>query len=74
MQGTNIMTIHEDEDPRDEKIFELKQEIARLRNQVTYLQEELASAEDDIMEMTQRFENRVQDLELQLGNALFRGE
>lgn len=68
------MTIHEDEDPRDEKIFELKQEIARLRNQVTYLQEELASAEDDIMEMTQRFENRVQDLELQLGNALFRGE
>lgn len=59
---------------KDEKIFELKQEIARLRNQVTYLQEELASAEDSIMEITQRCENRVQDLELQLGNALYRGE
>lgn len=59
---------------KDEKIFELKQEIARLRNQVTYLQEELASAEDTIMEITQRSENRVQDLELQLGNALYRGE
>lgn len=59
---------------KDEKIFELKQEIARLRNQVTYLQEELASAEDSIMEITQRSENRVQDLELQLGNALYRGE
>jgi len=39
------------EDPKDEKIFELKQEIIRLRGQITYLQEELASAEDDIMHL-----------------------
>lgn len=59
---------------KDDKIFELNQEIARLRNQVTYLQEELASAEDKIMEMTQRFESRVEDLEFQVGAALFRSE
>lgn len=59
---------------KDEKIFELNQEIARLRNQVTYLQEELASAEDKIMEITQRFESRVEDLEFQVGAALFRSE
>jgi predicted nucleic acid-binding Zn-ribbon protein len=59
------------EDPRDEKIFELNEEIKRLRNQVTYLQEELAMAEDKIMEITQRFENRVEDLERQVGDALY---
>jgi len=58
------------EDPRDEKIFELNEEIKRLRNQVTYLQEELAMAEDTIMEITQRFENRVEDLERQVVFAL----
>lgn len=59
---------------KDEKIFELNQEIARLRNQVTYLQEELASAEDKIMEITNRFESRVEELEFQIGDALFRSE
>lgn len=58
------------EDPRDEKIFDLNEEIKRLRNQVTYLQEELAAAEDHIMEITQRFENRVEDLERQVVFAL----
>lgn len=59
------------EDPRDEKIFELNEEIKRLRNQVTYLQEELASAEDKIMEITDRFESRVVELEQQIGDALY---
>lgn len=39
------------EDPRDEKIFELQQQIAYLRNQVTYLQEELYAAEDRVDEL-----------------------
>ena len=63
--------IEQIEDPRDEKIFELNGEIKRLRNQVTYLQEELASAEDKIMEITDRFENRVEELEQQIGDALY---
>lgn len=40
-----------EEDPRDEKIFQLQEQIAYLRNQVTYLQEELAGAEDIVEEL-----------------------
>lgn len=57
---------------KDDKIFELNEEIKRLRNQVTYLQEELASVEDDLMAARQQYEHRIEDLELQLGNALYR--
>lgn len=37
-----------DNDDTGEKIFALNQEIAKLKNQITYLQEELAAAEDTI--------------------------
>lgn len=39
---------------KDDEIFELNEEIKKLRNQVTYLQEELASAEDALMESSQQ--------------------
>ncbi len=57
---------------KDDKIFELNEQIKKLRNQVTYLQEELASAEDELMTARQQYENRIADLEQQLGNALYR--
>ena len=57
---------------KDDKIFELNEEIKRLRNRVTYLQEELASVEDELMTVRQQYENRIADLEQQLGNALYR--
>ena len=59
-------------DPKDEKIFDLQQENNHLRGQITYLQEQLASVEDDIAKVTDRFENRIADLEEQLGDALYR--
>jgi len=40
-----------DGDPKDEKIFELNQELKYLRERITYLQEELASSEDDAMRL-----------------------
>jgi len=52
-----------DEDPKDEKIYELKQEIIRLRGQITYLQEELASAEDEVMDLKEDL-NRANDIEV----------
>lgn len=58
------------EDPKDEKIFELTQEINRLRGQVTYLQEELADAEDRIDIVRSRLQDKIADLERQLGDAL----
>ena len=64
----------EDEDPQREKIFELEQEIVRLRGQITYLQEELSSAEDELVRVTNRFEYRIDRLEQELGDALYRSE
>jgi predicted nucleic acid-binding Zn-ribbon protein len=58
---------------KDDKIFELNQEISRLRGQVTYLQEELYSAEDNLDMEIERYESKIADLEQQLGNALFGG-
>ena len=55
-----------------EKIFELQQEIIRQRGQITYLQEELSSVEDDLAKVTDRYENRISELEEQLGDALYR--
>ena len=40
--------MHENEDPQVEKIYELQQENIRLRGQITYLQEELSSVEDEL--------------------------
>jgi predicted nucleic acid-binding Zn-ribbon protein len=54
-----------------EKIFELQRENASLRGQITYLQEQLYSAEDEIAKITERYENEIADLEGQLGDALF---
>ena len=60
-----------DEDPRDEKIFELNEEINRLRGQITYLQEELASVEDDREFQVEKLGMRIEELEHQLGDALY---
>jgi hypothetical protein len=49
--------MHDFDDPQAEKIFELQQEIIRLRGQITYLQEELASAEDRIYELERSIED-----------------
>jgi predicted nucleic acid-binding Zn-ribbon protein len=62
----------QDEDPQVEKIYELNQEIIRLRGQITYLQEELAHTEDEVSRITDRYENKIADLEQQLGDALYR--
>ena len=64
----------EDDDPQREKIFELEQEIVRLRGQITYLQEELSSAEDEGARVTNRFEYQIDRLEQELGDALYRRE
>lgn len=55
-----------------EKIFELQQENIRLRGQVTYLQEELSSVEDEMDKARDRYERQIESLEQQLGNALYR--
>jgi predicted nucleic acid-binding Zn-ribbon protein len=64
----------EDENPQREKIFELEQEIVRLRGQITYLQEELSGAEDEVARVTNRFEYQIDRLEQELGDALYRRE
>ena len=61
-----------DEDAQAEKLFELQQENIRLRGQITYLQEELASVEDTLSATIERYEGRIIDLEEQLGDALYR--
>jgi chromosome segregation ATPase len=65
------MTDYED-DPKDERIFELTQEVNRLRGRITYLQEELASVEDELAAKVERYEDRIVELEQQLGDALYR--
>lgn len=65
-------TLEQQLEAKDDKIFELNEQIKKLGNQVTYLQEELASVEDELMAARQQYENRIADLEQQLGNALYR--
>jgi predicted nucleic acid-binding Zn-ribbon protein len=60
------------EDPKDEKIFELQQENIRLRGQITYLQEQLSSVEDEMDHKVSRLEEQITSLEEQLGDALYR--
>ena len=64
--------MHENEDPQVEKIYELQQENIRLRGQITYLQEELSSVEDDLDKACEQYERRIDELEKQLGDALYR--
>lgn len=59
------------DDLKNEKIFELTQENNRLRGQITYLQEELASIEDQMAIAIERLEDRISELEQQLGDALY---
>lgn len=54
---------------KDDKIFELNEYISKLRNQVTYLQEELASVEDTIILEREKYEKKIEELEQQLGNS-----
>lgn len=58
--------MRQDEDPQREKIFELNQEIIRLRGQITYLQEELSSVEDMLDKRTELYERKIADMEVQL--------
>jgi hypothetical protein len=44
------------DEEKDDKIFELTQEVEGLKKRITYLQEELASAEDTINELNERLE------------------
>ena len=66
--------MNNDEDPQREKIFELEQQIMWFRGQITYLQEELSSVEDELRIVTNRYEYRIEQLEGQLGDALYRRE
>ena len=59
------------DDLKDEKIFELTQENNRLRGQITYLQEELDSIEEQMAIAIERLEDRISELEQQLGDALY---
>jgi predicted nucleic acid-binding Zn-ribbon protein len=60
--------IDQDLDPQREKIYDLQQEIIRLRGQITYLQEELASAEDAMSYFRVDCERSINELEQQLGS------
>jgi chromosome segregation ATPase len=64
--------MNDGEDPKDEKIFELQQENIRLRGQITYLQEELSSVEDEMDKRVAHLERVVESLEDQLSNAAYR--
>ena len=64
--------MHENEDPQVEKIYELQQEIIRQRGQITFLQEILYSVEDELDKIRDQYERRINELEKQLGDALYR--
>lgn len=50
----------------NEVIFELRQETTRLLGQITYLQEELSSIEDDRDKQVERLKDKINDLEYEL--------
>ena len=58
-------------DELKERLFEQQQENQRLRGQITYLQEELASVEDERDQKVAALKAQVETLEAQLGDALF---
>jgi predicted nucleic acid-binding Zn-ribbon protein len=55
----------------DEQIFELQQENIELRRQITYLQEQLYQAEDELDKVSEGFKGTIEKLEQQLGDALY---
>ena len=57
------MTEEHPTDAAAETIFELQQENIRLRGQITYLQEELSSVEDDYDKAADIYEKRFAELE-----------
>lgn len=59
------------DDLKDERIFELQQENIRLRGQITYLQEQLSSLEDEKDKVVERLEDKISELEQSLGDALY---
>jgi hypothetical protein len=60
-----------DKSKYEDEIFDLKEEITRLRGQVTYLQEELSSIEDEKDTSVVLLNKKIESLEQQLGEALF---
>ena len=64
--------MNENEDPHAEKIYELQQEIIRQRGQITFLQEVLYGVEDELDKVRDQYERRIDELEKQLGDALYR--
>jgi predicted nucleic acid-binding Zn-ribbon protein len=60
----------EEERNREEKIFELNEQIKYLRGQATYLQEELSSVEDELQDVRARLNHEIDNLEKQLEKAL----
>lgn len=55
-----------------ETIFELQQENIRLRGQITYLQEELSSAEDELDKAADIYKKRVAELEQLISKIIIR--
>ena len=70
-QAITEILMENSEDPRDERIYELQQENTHLRTQITYLQEEIAAVEDNLSATIDRYEDRLNELEQQLGDALY---
>jgi hypothetical protein len=60
-----------EDDSSSEKIFKLDQENIRLRGQITYLQEELSSIEGELDKVRDGYERRIEQLERELGDALY---
>lgn len=58
-------------DQNAEELYDLHQENIELRSQITYLQEHLYIAEDEIDKITERLESKIAELEEQLCDALY---
>lgn len=56
-----------DKAEHDEIVFELKQENARLRGQITYLQEELSTTEDAMAKKVDQLNTKIEFLENEIG-------
>ena len=61
-------------DLKTEQIYELGQEVIRLKGQITYLQEELYKAEDALGNKVEQADRTIASLERQLGDALYGGD
>lgn len=57
-------------DKLNDQIFELRQENQHLRGQITYLQEELSSVEDDRDKEVSRLQDRIDELETYIGSII----